>query len=77
MSFAVIVQNNSLSKSVIIDDVPTPVTIQPQRSATLAGVAIADVRNSLLLRHYELLGLIEVLINGRAVKLSRLGLLVG
>lgn len=77
MSFAVVVKNNSLSRSVIIDDVPTPVTIAPQQSGTLVGVALADVRNSLLLRHYEILGLVEVLINGQSVKLSRLGLLVG
>lgn len=77
MSFAAYVFNPSPTKIINLDDLPTPVSVAPQTGAALTGATLTDVQNSLLLRHFDLYGDLEVYINKKRVKLSELGLLVG
>lgn len=77
MAFSAYIRNNSTNKTIIIDDIPAPVTLNPGDGAALSGATLTDIQNSLLLRHWDLAGGVEVIINGEAVKLSGMSLLVG
>jgi len=69
---------NSTATAIVIDDIPVSKTVPAYGSIALdAATTLADVRGSMLIRHYDLSGQISVNLNGRTIKLSKLGLSVG